>query len=62
MSAIEYMDARALRAVPNDAFARAGVARPDGDSVLLMVQIEVESDDAAAFERLQDTPRLLRCR
>jgi len=55
VSAIEYMDARALRVVPNDAFARAGVARPDGDSVLLMVQIEVESDDAAAFERLQDS-------
>jgi D-lactate dehydrogenase (cytochrome) len=54
VSAIEYMDARALRVVPNDVFARAGVARPDGDSVLLMVQIEVESDDAAAFERLQD--------
>jgi len=54
VSAIEYMDARALRVVPNDTFARAGVARPDGDSVLLMVQIEVESDDAAAFERLQD--------
>ena len=54
VSAIEYMDARALRVVPNDVFARAGVARPDGDSVLLMVQIEVESDDAASFERLQD--------
>jgi len=54
VSAIEYMDARALRVVPNDVFARAGVARPDGDSVLLMVQIEVELDDAAAFERLQD--------
>ena len=54
VSAIEYMDARALRVVPNEVFARAGVARPDGDSVLLMVQIEVESDDAAAFERLQD--------
>ena len=54
VSAIEYMDARALRVVPNDVFARAGVARPDGDSVLLMVQIEVESGDAAAFERLQD--------
>src|SRR6185503_17438075 len=54
VSAIEYMDARALRVVPNDAFARAGVARPDGDSVLLMVHIEVESDDAAAFERLQN--------
>jgi D-lactate dehydrogenase (cytochrome) len=54
VSAIEYMDARALRVVPNDAFARAGVSRPEGDSLLLMVQIEVESDDAAAFEQLQD--------
>ncbi len=54
VSAIEYMDARALRVVPNDVFARAGVVRPDGDSVLLMTQIEVEADDAAAFDRLQE--------
>jgi D-lactate dehydrogenase (cytochrome) len=55
VSAIEYMDARALRVVPNEAFARAGVTRPAGDIVLLMVQIEIEteSEDAAAFERLQ---------
>ena len=54
VSAIEYMDARALRVVPDDVFTRAGVARPRGDSVLLMVQIEVESDDGATLARLQD--------
>jgi D-lactate dehydrogenase (cytochrome) len=54
VSAIEYMDARALRVVPDDVFARTGVARPRGDSVLLMVQIEVESDESGTFARMQD--------
>ena len=55
ISAIEYMDARALRAVPDDAFTRVGVERPtERRSVLLMAQIEVESDEGATFERLQD--------
>jgi D-lactate dehydrogenase (cytochrome) len=54
VSAIEYMDARALRVVPDEAFARAGVTRPEGGSVLLMVQIEIESDDQATLARLQD--------
>jgi D-lactate dehydrogenase (cytochrome) len=54
VSAIEYMDARALRAVPDEMFARAGVTRPRGDSALLMAQIEIESDDDAAFARLQE--------
>jgi D-lactate dehydrogenase (cytochrome) len=54
VSAIEYMDARALRAVPNEAFARAGVARPEDESVLLMVQMEVSSDnDEEVFDRLE---------
>lgn len=53
VSAIEYVDARALRAVVGDAFARANVARPSGGMVMLMVQIEVGSDDEAAFSRLQ---------
>jgi D-lactate dehydrogenase (cytochrome) len=55
VSAIEYMDGRALRAVPDDAFARAGVTRPDAQSVMLMAQIEVGSDEAAAFERLHES-------
>jgi D-lactate dehydrogenase (cytochrome) len=54
VSAIEYMDARALRAVSDETFARAGVIRPRANSVLLMAQIEIESDDDATFARLQD--------
>jgi D-lactate dehydrogenase (cytochrome) len=54
VSAIEYMDARALRVVPDDVFSRAGVTRPGGESVLLMAQIEIESDEGATFARLQD--------
>jgi D-lactate dehydrogenase (cytochrome) len=54
VSAIEYMDARALRAVADETFTRAGVTRPIAQSVMLMVQIEVGSDEAAAFGRLQD--------
>src|SRR5215204_1295659 len=53
VSAIEYMDARALRVVQEDIFTRAGLTRPGGESVLLMAQIEIESDEAAVFERLQ---------
>ena len=53
VSAIEYMDARALRAVPDEAFTRAGVQRPTERSVLLMAQIEVDAEEGAAFERLQ---------
>ncbi len=52
VAAIEFMDARALRAVPGDAFSRAGVARPAGESVLLLVQIEVGSDELA-LDQLQ---------
>ena len=53
VSAIEYMDARALRAVPDEAFARAQVPRPAAGSVLLLVQVEVGPDDEAALDRLQ---------
>ena len=54
VSAIEYMDSRALRVVPDEVFARAGVTRPGGTSVLLMAQIEIESDEGEVFERLQE--------
>ena len=69
VAAIEYMDARALRAVPDDAFARAAVKRPLDGSVLLLVQIETGPDDAAALEQLgavlaaegvEDDPRVTR--
>jgi D-lactate dehydrogenase (cytochrome) len=52
VSAIEYIDHRALRAVPDDAFARAHVARPSPGSALLLVQVEVGTDEQAAVERL----------
>ncbi len=48
VAAVEYMDARALRAVPDEAFARAGIPRPGGGSVLLLVQVEAAGDAAAA--------------
>ena len=54
VSAIEYMDARALRVVPDEIFTRTGTNRPGGESVLLIAQIEIESDEATVFERLQE--------
>ncbi len=52
VAAIEYMDGRALAAVPDDAFARAAVTRPAAGSVLLLLQIETGTDEHAALERL----------
>ncbi len=69
VAAVEYMDARALRAVPDEAFVRAAMERPLDGSVLLLVQIETGSDDTAALERLgallaservEDDPRVAR--
>jgi D-lactate dehydrogenase (cytochrome) len=57
VSAIEYMDGRALRAVPFEAFERAQVRRPPLEAVMLMVQIEVGSDEDAAFRRLDEVVR-----
>jgi D-lactate dehydrogenase (cytochrome) len=53
VSAVEYMDARALAAVADDAFGRAHVARPAAGSVLLLVQVEVTGDGHDAIEALQ---------
>ena len=53
VAAIEYMDARALAAVPDEAFARAGASRPADGFVLLLVQIETGTGgEDAALERL----------
>jgi D-lactate dehydrogenase (cytochrome) len=51
VSAIEYVDARALRAVPDEAFARAQVPRPGPGSVLLLVQVVVPRDDDGVLVR-----------
>src|SRR6185503_2625058 len=47
VAAIEYMDARALAVVPDEAFVHAGVERPRLGSSLLLVQIEIPGDDEA---------------
>jgi len=53
VAAVEYMDTRALRAVSDDAFSRAGVTRPAGQSVMLLLQIEITGDEESALGRLQ---------
>jgi D-lactate dehydrogenase (cytochrome) len=53
VAAVEYMDAGALRAMPDDAFARAGIARPPGQSALLLIQVEVGDDEEPALAQLQ---------
>lgn len=53
VAAIEYMDARALSLVPDDAFAKAGVTRPPEGTVLLLIQIETLDEDDAALDALQ---------
>jgi D-lactate dehydrogenase (cytochrome) len=52
VAAIEYMDARAIAAIPDDAFARAGVARVPAGSVLLLLQIETSDNGQAALDSL----------
>jgi D-lactate dehydrogenase (cytochrome) len=52
VAAIEYMDERALRAVPDDVFARAAVRRPSPGSVFLLLQVETGADEQSALERL----------
>ena len=51
VSAVEFMDSRALAVVPDGVLARAGVGRPKGTVVLLLVQIEVadREDEALAL-------------
>jgi D-lactate dehydrogenase (cytochrome) len=67
VAAVEYMDARALRVVPDDTFARTGITRPSGQSVLLLVQVEVGDAGEPALAHLhsvladagiEDDPRI----
>jgi D-lactate dehydrogenase (cytochrome) len=57
VAAVEYMDAWALRLVPDEAFARSGTSRPHEAGVMLLVQIEVADGHDAAMERLDDVLR-----
>lgn len=52
VAAIEYIDDRSLARLPADAFLRAGFARPDPPAAVLLAQVEVSDDEAAAVERL----------
>jgi D-lactate dehydrogenase (cytochrome) len=55
VSAIEYLDARSLAALPDTAFAQSRLERPLATSVLLLIQLEVhDGEDAslAAFAEL----------
>jgi D-lactate dehydrogenase (cytochrome) len=52
VSAVEFMDGRSLSVVPDEAFARAGVARPARGAGLLLVQIEITGGEDAALEQM----------
>ena len=52
VSAIEFMDGRALALVPDEAFVRAGVGRPGREAGLLLVQIEITGDDEATLHEM----------
>ena len=54
VAAIEYIDDRSVRRLPDEVFVRAGLARPRPSAVILLVQLEVAEDEAAAMERLTD--------
>ncbi|MET0214143.1 MAG: FAD-binding oxidoreductase [Vicinamibacterales bacterium] len=54
VSAIEYIDARALAKTPDEAFVRAGVTRPTETSAVLLAQIEIPGADDPALQRLAE--------
>jgi D-lactate dehydrogenase (cytochrome) len=54
VSAIEYMDSRALAFATDEVIARAGIDRPVGATAFLLVQIEVADREDDALSRLSD--------
>ena len=52
VAAIEFMDSRALAVVPDEAISHAGVRRPVGAAVLLLVQIEVADREDEAVQQM----------
>jgi D-lactate dehydrogenase (cytochrome) len=53
ISAIEYLDYRTIRLIPDEVFARTGTRRPPSEGALLLLQIELPTDEGSAIERLQ---------
>jgi D-lactate dehydrogenase (cytochrome) len=52
VAAIEYMDGRGLRLLPHETFARAGITPVSDSGAMLLVQIELERDEDAVYDRL----------
>ena len=52
VSAVEFMDSRALALVPDEVFARTNVARPPRGAGFLLAQIEVAGDGDLVVEEL----------
>ena len=52
VSGVEFMDGRSLAVVPDEAFTRAGVARPAPRDGLLLVQIEIAGGEVEALEQM----------
>ena len=52
VSAIEYIDSRALAKVPDEAFSRANVARPRDTFAALLAQVEIPAADDDTLQRL----------
>jgi D-lactate dehydrogenase (cytochrome) len=53
VSAVEYLDYRTLRLIPDATFARTGTRRPSGQGALLLLQVELADNERDALERLQ---------
>jgi D-lactate dehydrogenase (cytochrome) len=54
VSAVEYIDDRAIGILPDAAFRQAGVERPAAPAVLVLMQFEMGSDEDAALSTLSD--------
>jgi D-lactate dehydrogenase (cytochrome) len=54
VSAVEFMDSRALALLPDEVFARANVSRPPRGSGFLLVQIEVDGEGTEALTQLDE--------
>ena len=52
VSAIEFMDSRALAFASHEAIASAGIERPVGETVLLLVQLDIADREDEALARM----------
>jgi len=52
VSAVEYMDSRALALVPDEVISRAGIQRPNGPTAFLLIQLDVKDREDEALVRM----------